>query len=164
MGGYGAMLYAGDPAMDGYGAYGDACSRLERKYKRQKKKARKKGKQFERRGRRFLGIRVGDGSKRLARLEKKYKKTRDKAISKGCEWPTRAERKRERQAAEADEARIEQQMEQEFETAQANIAETSARIAAESGKNKLNPLVIIGGVGLVAVAIFALTRKKSPAT
>ena len=162
--GFGAMMYAGiDPYSESFGAYGDACSRLERKYKKRLRKYNKKKKQFKRRGRRFLGIRVGDGSKRLATLKKKYRKTREKAVSKGCEWPTRKQRKKALKSAEAEQRRIEAQMETEFQQAQENIAETSAAIASQAGQSQINPLFIIGGVGIVAVALLAM-RRKSAAT
>ena len=146
-----------------YGAYGDACSRLEKKYKKKLAKYRTKKKKFSSRGRRFLGIRVGDGSKRLAKLKKKYVKVREKAISKGCAWPEAKQRKRDLSSAKAEESRIERQMQEEFETAQANIAEQSALVAAQAGQGGINPLIIIGGVGAVAVALLVMKKKRSAA-
>ena len=52
-------------------------------------------------------------------------------------------------------------MEREFQQAQSSITETSALVAAQAGKSQINPLVIVGGVGLVAVAILAFRGKKA---
>ena len=165
--GYGVIgAGVGDLPLQGFGdfgAYGDACSRLERKYKKKLAKYRKKQKKFSSRGRRFLGIRVGDGSKRLARLKKKYVKVREKAISKGCEWPGAKKRKKDLASAKSEERRIERQMQEEFETAQANISEQSALVASQAGQGGINPVLIIGGVGAVAVALLVMRKKRTAA-
>lgn len=145
---------------EGYGAYGDACSRLQRKYKKQRKTYRKKERQFADRGRRFLGIRVGDGSKRLARLKRKYEKTKAKAESKACEWVGAKQRARQLEESRAEETRIEQQMAQEFQEGQANIARVSEVVAAQQAQAGVNPLLILGGVGAVAVVLLLTMRKR----
>lgn len=155
--GFGAMLYAGDPAMEGFAEYGDACYRLEKKYKNKQKKLRKRRKRRKEKG---DGWWFKQRKRAVKRTKKRMNKVKDKAIAKGCEWPTSKQQKRELAEAEAEQTRIEQQMQSEYETAQANIAETSEMIARQAGKQKVNPLFVIGGVGAVAVAIFFLTKKK----
>jgi len=163
--GYGDMGFDGwgnpDTELDGYG---DVCTRTERRYKRKKALLKKKKKQFKRRGRRFLGIRTGDGSKRLATIKRRMKKIRAKAAAKSCLWVGRKKRKKKIAKLEREEKQMEAKLVKEQAKAEKDLEAATAKAVAaaetEAAQPGANPLFILGGVALVGIVMVTLLKKK----
>jgi hypothetical protein len=138
-----------------YGDFGDFCSRMKRRFLRHKKRYAKRKKKYDEKGKGLFGGR----KRRMERSKRKQKKAYQKAKDRGCDWPGKRKRTEAAKEARAEEQRIEEQMQAEFEDSQSRIANISAQVAAESGKGGVNPLLIVGAVGAVAAVLF-LTRRK----
>ena len=150
-----------DTELDGYG---DVCSRTEKKYKRKKALLKKKKKQFKRRGRRFLGIRTGDGSKRLSKIRRRMKKIRAKAVAKSCLWVGRKKRTKKIAKLEREEKQMEAKLVKEQAKAEKDLEQATAKAVAaaetEAAQPGTNPLFVLGGVALVGIVMVTLLKKK----
>jgi len=143
-------------SLDGYGDFGDFCTRMKRRYERARKYYKSRKAKVDEKGDGWLGGRKRRADRSKRRMEKNFQKAKDR----GCEWAGARKREKEAKRAAAEEARLEAQQQAEFEASQANISDIAAQVAAESGKGLVSPAVIIGGVGLVAVALLVTRKKK----
>ena len=161
--GYGDFGSWGETSSD-FGDFGDVCTRTEKRYKRKKKLYKRKKAKFKQRGRRFMWIRTGDGSKRLATIKRRMAAIKAKAKSKSCVWVGRKKRKKQIAKLAKEERVLEKQLQSDQEQTQLELKEaTDAAIAAQSveaAQPGANPFLILGGVAAVGLVMVFLAKKK----
>jgi len=157
--------------LDGWGemagqldGYGDVCSRTESRYRKLRAKIKRKKKKFKKRGRRFLWIRTGDGSKWVRNKRRKLKKIKAKARSKSCAWTGRKRRKKKIKKLKQQEVALERKLELEAKETSAALERATADAvqaqAAESKQPAGNPILVLGVVAGFGLLMVAIAKKK----
>lgn len=151
----------GDLDYDEIDGFGDVCSRTQRRYKKKKALLKKKKKQFKKRGRRFLGIRTGDGSKRLRTIKRRMARIKAKANRKKCYWASKAKKQTKKKIAaeELKQKQLEKRIEKEHEESQAKLEQATAEVLATGQTSGPNPLLVVGLVAGAGIFMIMLARK-----
>jgi hypothetical protein len=163
-------VYGLIPTAYGYDAFGEygasekKCAKLLKRMDKLRGRRSRKAEKFETRGRRFLGIRVGSGKKKLSKLDRRISKMKSRYLKKGCAdivengygplYPKAAAKAAQDVAAE----RIAQaEAETEVIRAEQAAAQMTAAAPAQAG---MQQTWLIGGAAVAALLTFVFIATK----
>lgn len=142
--------------------YGDVCSKTQKRYKRVRAKIKRKKKVFKRRGRRWMWIKVGDGSKWVSRKKRRLRKIKAKARRKGCYWASKAKKAhKKKMAAESQRQKmLEKQIDAEHKASQKSLEQATAEVVATGQTAGPNPILVVGLVAGAGLLMIMMAKKN----